>query len=153
MQITKDNEHVIVDIGDMVRFMTAGNATFTIVNTDTGNRFTYKVTKVKRPSTRGPSHFVGLMTGSDNENSFSYIGCLYGMMADYRHGTKSRIGIDAPGVKAYRWLCKRLRTGAALPPSFEFWHEGRCGRCGRKLTDPVSIEAGFGPECRQHSFC
>ena len=27
------------------------------------------------------------------------------------------------------------------------WHEGRCGRCGRKLTVPESIEAGYGPEC------
>jgi hypothetical protein len=27
------------------------------------------------------------------------------------------------------------------------WHEGRCGRCGRKLTVPESIESGFGPEC------
>jgi hypothetical protein len=25
---------------------------------------------------------------------------------------------------------------------------GRCRRCGRTLTDPVSVEAGEGPECR-----
>ncbi|WP_373093047.1 DUF6011 domain-containing protein [Zhongshania sp.] len=27
-------------------------------------------------------------------------------------------------------------------------HAGKCGRCARKLTDPVSISTGFGPHCR-----
>jgi hypothetical protein len=26
-------------------------------------------------------------------------------------------------------------------------HEGKCGRCGRLLTVPSSIESGIGPEC------
>ena len=30
---------------------------------------------------------------------------------------------------------------------FEFRHEGRCGRCGRALTVPESIDTGFGPHC------
>lgn len=29
----------------------------------------------------------------------------------------------------------------------EFWHSGRCSKCGRELTDPVSIENGLGPVC------
>jgi hypothetical protein len=29
----------------------------------------------------------------------------------------------------------------------EFWHEGKCCRCGRKLTVPASIASGIGPEC------
>lgn len=31
----------------------------------------------------------------------------------------------------------------------EVWHEGSCGRCGRKLTVPSSIETGLGPECAE----
>jgi len=36
----------------------------------------------------------------------------------------------------------------------EIWHEGRCGRCNRKLTVPASIALGIGPECgqREHSL-
>ena len=37
-----------------------------------------------------------------------------------------------------------------LPPALEVWHEGRCGRCGRKLTTPQSVETGFGPVCAQN---
>jgi len=30
---------------------------------------------------------------------------------------------------------------------FELMHEGRCGRCGRPLTRPESIQSGIGPIC------
>jgi hypothetical protein len=34
-----------------------------------------------------------------------------------------------------------------LPKGLKVHHEGRCCRCGRKLTVPESIETGLGPEC------
>jgi hypothetical protein len=34
-----------------------------------------------------------------------------------------------------------------LPGSVDVLHSGRCGRCGRTLTTPDSIERGLGPEC------
>lgn len=55
--------------------------------------------------------------------------------------------------------CKWVRVGDVLGkcwfgktagqdlPECEVWHEGRCGRCGRKLTVPESIETGIGPDC------
>jgi hypothetical protein len=46
-------------------------------------------------------------------------------------------------------MLDRLRedhTGV-LGRLLEVWHEGRCGRCGRALTVPESVERGIGPEC------
>ncbi len=34
-----------------------------------------------------------------------------------------------------------------MPEQLEVWHEGCCGKCGRKLTDAESIARGIGPEC------
>ena len=36
-----------------------------------------------------------------------------------------------------------------LHPQFEVWRHPRCCKCGRELTDPVSMDAGIGPECRK----
>jgi hypothetical protein len=48
------------------------------------------------------------------------------------------------------WCAKQLLRwvqGQPTAPSLEIMEESRCGRCGRALTDPVSIERGIGPEC------
>jgi hypothetical protein len=34
-----------------------------------------------------------------------------------------------------------------LPGGYKIHHEGRCGKCGRLLTVPESVETGIGPEC------
>lgn len=67
--------------------------------------------------------------------------------ARFKHGKKSRIGENAPSTKALAWLVKGLAQGADLTKAVELRHEGRCGRCGRKLTTPASIDTGIGPVC------
>lgn len=134
----------------IVKFVLAGNATFTLVSKKTGTRFTFRV-RAKDKET--PDFwFVAVLTGNDNENDFDYLGTLgkdrfsagYGMA--YRHGKKSRISPAAASAKAFPWFWKAL-NGGKLPETCEFFHEGRCGRCGRKLTVPESVASGLGPEC------
>jgi hypothetical protein len=127
---------------DRLAFALAGNARFTLRNTATGNRFTYRV----RVSDDGRLHFVSLLTGPDNESAFQYLGTIRN--GEYRHGTRSRIGADAQSARAFTWAWPRLDR---LPACIEVWHEGRCGRCGRALTVPESIAQGLGPECARQS--
>ena len=133
----------------IARFVLGGNATFTLENTATGNRFTFKV-RALEDRKGAVSHFVSLLNGSDNEADFAYLGQLYRDSFDFAHGQKSRIGKDTPSAKAFAWLAKRLLANAAIPEQVRVWHEGRCGCCGRKLTVPGSIASGFGPKCAQH---
>jgi hypothetical protein len=123
------------------QFMLAGNATFTVRSEKTQNRFTLKVVQ---PTENGP-HFVKVLRGSDNENAYSFVGTIFAN-GTYAHGKKSKISEDAPAAKAARWVVSKVLKGEELP-NCELWHEGRCGRCGRKLTVPESIELGLGPEC------
>ncbi len=122
------------------QFISAGNATLTLKSEKTGNRFTYKV----RKSDDGSVGFVSLLYGPDNENAFQYLGIIRGEA--YSHGRKSRIGEDAPGAMAFAWFHANLQN-RRLPEALQVWHEGKCGRCARKLTVPESIERGLGPEC------
>ena len=89
--------------------------------------------------------FVSVLTGCDNESSYSFLGTNF-TKDNYTHSKKTSVTEDADSVKVWKWLCENWST-LGMYPTVEFWHEGRCGRCGRKLTVPESIDTGFGPEC------
>lgn len=121
-------------------FILAGNSTFTVKNTKTNNRFTFKVSKHKTSDV----WFVSVMTGTDNESSFTFIGSL--INGKYIHSKKSKFTIETQSVKVFNYVFNNLTT-KSLPEFIEVWHEGKCGHCGRKLTTPESLSTGFGPFC------
>jgi len=45
------------------------------------------------------------------------------------------------------WYLKQLIDKIPIPPQVHLYHLGRCGKCGRPLTDPASMERGIGPYC------
>lgn len=126
-------------------FVLAGRATFTLENTATGRRFTYRV---RRKDGAGPEdlHFVSVLTGPDNGRSYTYLGCIWGG-ARYVHGRKSPISTQAFSAAGFAWLWRLLVENRPLPAGVLFHHAGRCARCGRTLTVPNSLRTGFGPVC------
>lgn len=155
----------ITDVATLRRFIFAGNATITIRSPATGVRFTYKV-KQAHEDDGSPKDFwfCSLFTGEDNENDFQYFGHFYyghkyqgRRPLVYSHGRKSRISDGAVSMVAWGYFVQVLLAADDSPRAaqrqldkVEVWHEGRCGRCGRKLTVPESISSGFGPECINH---
>ena len=91
--------------------------------------------------------FASLLTGPDNGSDYEYIGFLKMPQPALIAGRKGNPA--HPAFKALDWALRHLAQDD-MPEQLEFWHEGRCARCGRALTDPASIEAGFGPECINH---
>jgi hypothetical protein len=124
-------------------FVLAGKSHFTIVSLKTGSRLTYRIQK----SEDGKRHYVRVLTGPDNTSNYTFLGTIFDETT-YRVGSRSKISQTSPSQKAFLWLWQNLREGR-LPETVEFWHEGKCGRCGRLLTDPTSIERGIGPVCRK----
>ena len=125
-----------------MRFALAGNAVFTIRSTQSGERFTYKVRVCEDNATM---HFVAVLTGPDNWENYSYVGLI--RRGVYFHGgQKAKVAATAPSAVAFDWFWRNLVRGS-LPDTVEVFHQGRCGRCGRALTVPESIQSGFGPEC------
>ena len=125
-------------------FASAGKATLTLVSIKTGTRFTYRISA----NDTGETLFVGLLIGSDNESDYKYIGRIFRntFYAGRKIPKPGDINSDAPAVKAFTWAWQKI-NGGQIPIELEIWHEGKCGRCGRKLTVPESINSGFGPEC------
>ena len=123
------------------QFFLAGKATATLLSKASGKHLTFKVKKGK---SEDAPHFVSVLSGTDNETDFSFIGTIFAD-GNFRHGRKSTIGHDAPSVRAFDWL---WRNADALPADkAELLPACACARCGRKLTVPTSIENALGPEC------
>ncbi len=138
----------ITDPHAILAFITAGNATFTLRSLKTGVRYTFKVQQGEGENgAKQDRWFVKYLTGSDNESDYSYLG----MVRDgkFTLTAKSKLAWTSTPVVAFNWAFERLQSGQTLPNT-EFWHAGKCGRCGRKLTVPESVSSGYGPECIQH---
>jgi hypothetical protein len=127
----------ITDTKQALKFIFAGKSVVTFVNTKTGNRFTFKVKQAKDSNL----FFVSILT---NPDQYTYIGtCIEG---NYKHGKKSNINSDSQSVKVFEYMITRLMSNT-LPDFLEVWHEGFCGKCGKRLTVPSSIVTGIGPDC------
>jgi hypothetical protein len=126
---------------DILRFILAGNAYFTLRSAKTGTRYTFRVSKKKD----GDVHFVSTMYGSDNTADYAYLGVIKN--GQFTLTAKSRFTNDSPQAKAFGWAFDHIMGADRIPDVLEFWHEGRCGRCARLLTVPESIANGIGPEC------
>ena len=124
-------------------FIKAGKAIFTVKNPQTGNHFTFRSKKLENQDV----WFISVLTGPNNNEHYTYMGTLFG--DTFRSTKNSKIGNDAPSFKAFSWIWAHLVRNT-LPRPVELYHESRCGRCGRRLTTPDSIETGFGPECIHH---
>ena len=139
-----------INTKDALKYILAGNATVTLVEPLTKERRTFKVQEDDKVPGK---FFVYFLSGSDNESDYTYLGMIFtndGVRSF--HLTKTTIKKYANSVpfKAFDWTFARLTAG--LDPFVQIWHEGRCGRCGRKLTVPESILSGLGPECSKKGF-
>jgi hypothetical protein len=130
------NEHRFQDIRDAHAYAFAGKATLTLKSRKTEKHFTYRVNVCKDKPTL---FFVSVLGGEDQK--YNYIGICD--EKGFRTTQKSTVPADALCVKAFAYF-KNLKT---LPYDLQVQHENTCGRCGRQLTHPESIDKGIGPEC------
>ena len=134
----------MTELTNTAAFVLAGNATITLQNGDKGKHYTYKIV---RSRDKEVLYFVHLLRGPDNEEDYTYIGCYYSD-TEYFHAAKRwRSSPEYSWPAALRQIKHLFMTLDHKPPRLRVFHEGRCGRCGRKLTTPESITSGFGPEC------
>ena len=134
------------------KFLLAGKALFTVSNPK-GGHFTFKVRRVESEWPIGSgrmslTYFVNVKT-TESDRPYQYIGILNTMTGDIKCTMKS---VFLPGSKEYdvaKWACQVVIGGKLIPAGYHIQHAGQCGKCGRTLTDPESIERGIGPECWQ----
>ena len=132
----------ITGLKQIADFVLAGRAKFTIVDTKTKERCRYRVNTPKNATS--PVWF-----GSVYDNSKYKYSIMKGGPRNFPAGftAKSLVGFNDLRAKYLMALFRKIETNVELPSHIEVWHEGYCGKCGRKLTRPESMKIGLGPEC------
>jgi hypothetical protein len=126
-------------------FFYGGKAIFTVSN-NKGNHYTFKVSTIK-DDPESP-YFVSVLTGPDNCTNYTYVGILH-RLGFVRMTKKSKYNSESTVVKVFDWAVKQVFENKTLPDGYSIHHEGKCCRCGRRLTTPESVEKGIGPECEK----
>jgi hypothetical protein len=96
--------------------------------------------------------FLKLLTGPDNTEDYTYLGKLDDYTGQVRTTAKSENYRDSRTLKLLNRVLARVWCddhAAFTQHGYQLHHEGKCGRCGRKLTVPASVESGIGPECQR----
>lgn len=139
-------------------FILAGKAIFTVkVGPNSlsaaSPHYTFKVKRKEGDLLSNTIYFISILTGPDNESSYTYIGVLDPINGWVRLTAKSRYTENCVPVKIVRRVLERIwkNEGHVVEAAgWEVYHRGQCGKCGRTLTVPESIESGIGPECAKH---
>lgn len=124
-------------------FLAGGRAKFTA--SGNGRHYTFQVKKPKNKDV----YFVSLLSGPDNQNSYTYMGVYNPQRQALYLTAKSAYAKDSIPVRTFRWVLKVLDGTGQIPDGYNIEHSGRCGRCNRELTEPESLATGLGPVCRQ----
>lgn len=115
------------------------NGCVTVVSKKTGDHRTFRVkTQADDASFAPNARIISILSGPDNENDYQGIGFV------------NENGIRLWNSKRTEFFEKCMNI-LSNPDKFkdavDIMFEAKCRVCNRKLTNPVSIESGIGPEC------
>ena len=131
------------DLNVTPEFLRAGRAIFTVSNPP-GAGHTHHTYRLREWQ---GNLLAELLRGPDNLRAYQYIGRVDLEAGRVWPTKKSTLH---PKIEAWLVLEWALQVVIGLKPmraGYKIQHAGRCGRCGRILTHPESLETGFGPEC------
>jgi len=144
-------------------FLTAGNAIFTVEpasnyieanlrrDVEVKPHYTFRIQHKPAQNGYRENWFVSLLVGPQNTKDYAYVGLLDAKTGQLVLTRKSPHDESQPIVILKRILaCLMAGEGHKIEAAgWKVHHEGRCGKCGRTLTVPSSIESGFGEDCLQ----
>lgn len=134
------------------RMLSAGGVVVTVRSKATGEHITVRLASRfknysgsgKKWEAVGPSNATHIFFSVPNAGPGwdDKIGTFYpksGKFFEDKNADAARVWAAAAVMN---WL-----NGDASEDKAEYYESNECGRCGRQLTDPVSIDRGIGPEC------
>lgn len=114
-----------------------------------GRHITFNIGIGKKPSLKG-KRVIGYMVGTNNTGRYEPFGFVNGNFINVFHNFKAEQPTE---------LVARVEAGLKILKG-DFFAAGKeyavrycnCFLCNRELTNPESVEAGIGPECRKRAL-
>jgi hypothetical protein len=150
-----------ISLFDGLAYILGGEAIFSLVSVATGKKFTYKCEQATRWDPKQNKKvpydrwFLSVLTGPDNNSDYTYAGTIdeknnIGRWV-IRTTTKSGMTAEADSFKAFVAVFDILQSSVerinAYREKLLIYHDGNCSKCGRHLTDIVSVATSLGPVC------
>jgi hypothetical protein len=132
-----------------LNFIFGGKGQFTIINKETDNQFSFKIIQSDNVK---DLYYVDIKNRKDinpvTNSTYVYGGFLVYKdgEAKYYKGAKGKMCDKEQSVRSLMYVINHLIKGD-LPEFIKIYDFGKCGHCGRQLTDAHSIEIGVGKEC------
>lgn len=128
------------------QFFHAGRAVFTIEN-GRGDHYTFKVNRAELSGKAVSDQPMFIQVMTHGAGGYTYMGIL-DRNNTCRVTRKSSFTDQSTAVRVFNFASAIIHGVRPLPQGYQIHHEGACGKCGRPLTDPISIITGLGPVCR-----
>jgi hypothetical protein len=134
-----------------INFLLSGKAQFEIKN-PSGDIYRFKVTVNNKRGRDGETNkdifFVNCINDADGVFKHTYMGHFKAKhyINQLNPGQKG-INSEEKVVKVFKWAVNIIAGQIALPDGYSINHIGKCGCCGRRLTDDFSKAIGLGPVC------
>lgn len=136
-----------------LEFMLAGQAEFKIVSGKTGKEFYYRIIKKKANEYNGEfsNKFIYWLYGGESFESIKYLGSIfYDKDSDELKFSKGLAGSGYRNSKiviSILYLLNKVYKGK-FNTNIQIYHNNKCGKCGRQLTDVRSIITGLDINCK-----
>lgn len=118
------------------------NGFITVHNPASGQHRTFRVRTYTKGDLAG-RRAIGLLCGPDNTSSYRDFGFVNddGRVVVWKRKRGGQFDQLAKVLNYADWYAEHR--------GLEFQFSTRCRKCNRDLTDPLSIELGIGPVCRE----
>lgn len=128
------------------------NGFYTLISPHSGEHRTFRVrTQDEKDNFAPGERLIALLKGPDNESDYRN----FGYVTD--RGIRVWSSVKAKADGGFFESCAKIlwdvaENGAESYYAKKGWRvelDKRCRRCNRRLTNPVSLESGIGPECAE----
>lgn len=114
--------------------------------------YTYRIRKPDKADSTS-NYFIDLLIGPQNEADYKYLAMLITATGSIFAGRNYPTTKETYGFRILARVLAAIwegKTDKIIEAGWNVHHVGKCGRCGRTLTTPESVESGIGPECRKN---